>query len=71
MTITVLATNGSQSGTYPLQLQATVSGYPNIIQNLPFTVVVNPCLVTSISVVNGALNSTLVTTVKIFDPIGL
>lgn len=71
-TITVNPTLSSQISTYPMTVIASLVSYPTAAtQSLNFNVIVNACVVTSLTVASNPWNPALTLTVNIEDPAGI
>ena len=71
MTITVQSLSLTDVGTYYLGLIATLASYTTLTETLSFTVSISSCVVTSLTLISGAFNAALTTTINIFDTTGL
>lgn len=70
-TLTVVSTSAADVETYFLNLVASLTSYPSVTQTIPFSVTINACVVTSISLTTCAgFDSTLTTNVYVGDPAG-
>lgn len=70
LTIIVAPTLSSKVSFNSVNLIASLTNYPLKIQTMPFTVKVDPCIITSMSVAANPFPGGT-TTVTIFDPTGL